>query len=85
MFALLQAVNLIFIFNFVINNKLTLVFFNFVSLVSFQYTFKLKFDITPEMTPNLKVLAYFVIDDEIIPDSITLETARCLKNKVKFA
>ena len=36
------------------------------------------------MSPELKVLTYFVIEDEIIPDSILLNTQRCLKNKVKL-
>ncbi len=48
----------------------------------FEYVLEFKFKITAEMSPELKVLTYFVIDDEIIPDSILLKTQRCLKNKV---
>ena len=36
------------------------------------------------MTPELKVLTYFVQENEIIPDNLVLNLQKCLNNKVKL-
>jgi len=51
----------------------------------FEYTLEFKFNVTSEMSPDVKLLTYIVIDDEIIPDSILIKTQRCLRNNVEFS
>lgn len=51
----------------------------------YDYSIDLKFTIKPEMTPELKILAFFAYDNEIIPDSLTLDLDKCLNNKVEIS
>ncbi|CAF0775839.1 unnamed protein product [Brachionus calyciflorus] len=47
-----------------------------------EYSFDLKFDLIPEMSPQMNLLVYYVYDNEIIPDTLTLNLEKCLSNKV---
>ena len=50
----------------------------------YNYNFDLEFPIIEEMSPELKVLVFFVQDGEIIPDDYEIQVNEQLKHKVIF-
>lgn len=48
----------------------------------YEYTFNMDFEVTSEMSPDLRVLVFFVHNTELIPDHISLAVEKCLRNKV---
>jgi hypothetical protein len=44
--------------------------------------FELSFRITEEMSPELRVLVFYVQEREIIPDAITINVNKCFRNQV---
>jgi hypothetical protein len=50
----------------------------------FEYEYELELTPSDEMSPEFKLVAYFMSKNEIIPDSISLKLDRCFKNKVDF-
>jgi hypothetical protein len=52
--------------------------------IVFEYEYKLELNLSEEMSPELKLLAFFVNNKEIIPDSVSLKLNRCFKNKIDF-
>lgn len=49
-----------------------------------EYTFELSFDLLAQMSPRLSILAYFIYQNEIIPDSLEIDIPKCFENKVKI-
>ena len=37
---------------------------------------------TSDLSPQAKILVFFIDDGEIIPDSMTIKVNKCFKNKV---
>lgn len=48
----------------------------------YEYTFDMDFEVTSEMSPDLRVLVFFVDNIELIPDHVSLTVEKCLRNKV---
>ncbi|RNA09103.1 alpha-2-macroglobulin 1 [Brachionus plicatilis] len=49
-----------------------------------EYIFELSFDLVAQMSPRLSILAYFIYENEIIPESLELDIPKCFENKVHF-
>ena len=49
-----------------------------------EYTFEITLKIKVETSPALKMLAFFIEDKEIIPDSLNFKINKCLKNQVNL-
>jgi hypothetical protein len=50
----------------------------------FEYEYELELRISEEMSPEFKLLTFFVDNQEIIPDSASINLDRCFKNKINF-
>lgn len=48
----------------------------------YEYTFNMDFEVTSEMSPDLRVLVFFVDNTELIADHVSLAVEKCLRNKV---
>ena len=48
----------------------------------YESVYELSFRISHEMSPNIKVLAFYMEDQEIIPDSVNYKINKCFKNEV---
>jgi hypothetical protein len=40
--------------------------------------------VNEKMSPEFTILAFYVEDDEVIPDSVSIPVKKCLQNKVKM-
>lgn len=38
--------------------------------------------ISPDISPDVKILVFYVVNGEVIPDSTLIKVAKCLKNPV---
>ena len=50
----------------------------------YESVYELSFRISTEMSPNLKVLVFYVDGQEIIPDSVNYKINKCFENEVKM-
>ena len=48
----------------------------------YEDSLDLTIKVTSEMSPEFKLLVYFINDREIVADSVTFKVKQCLKNKV---
>ena len=52
-------------------------------LVNFyEYTFEMEFAVTSDMSPDLRILVFFIDGNELIPDHVSLSVEKCLRNRV---
>ncbi len=49
----------------------------------YESIYELSLRISTEMSPNLKVLVFYVDGQEIIPDSVNYKINKCFENEVK--